>query len=149
MYQTLHLIYGTDPCLERCLKHNPTLLSWILIYFHINPLLRYLTCMVSSVTPWCQQTDSCVSWHQWSEAGQYCAVCRCDVAAWRDPCGLGRRAWPGHRAPSWVINHWDDRNTGLYIMTHTRTTHVHLNNQSYTTLHKHSISPCALHVNIM
>lgn len=33
-------------------KHNPTLLTlWVLIYFHINPLLQYLTSKVSNITP--------------------------------------------------------------------------------------------------
>lgn len=82
-----------------------------LIYFHINPLPRYLTCKVSNLTPRCPQTDSCVSWHQRSEAGQYCAVCRCDVtpAAWGD--GPGQATGP----PSRAINHWDDRNSGLTL----------------------------------
>lgn len=82
---TAHLMFGTA-LLERCVEPNPTLLSRVLIYFHINPLLWYLTCKVFNIRPCCQRTDSCVSWHQWSEAGQYCAVCRCDLTpvAWWD-----------------------------------------------------------------
>lgn len=123
------------------MKHSPTLLSWVLIYFHINPLLRCLTCKVTNVTPRCQQTDSSVSWHRRSEAGQYCAVCRCDATpvAWGD--GHGQAIGP----PSWVINHRDDRNSGLYIRTHSHNTYsVCADNSTTTRLHKHTISPFTL-----
>lgn len=122
-------------------KHDPTLLTlWVLIYFHIKPLPRYLTGKVSNITSQCQQTDSCVSWHQRSEAGQYCAVWRCDAVSCRDSCGLVWWAWPGHRASSWVINHWDDRNSGLVFMRHTQTTHivyVHTTHQPVTHTQSH------------
>lgn len=85
--------------------HNPTLPLWVLIYFQINPLLHCLTYEVPNTSPGCQPTDSCLTWHHWSKAGQYCAVCQRDFTP-----GGGRLARADRRR-SCVINHC--RNTGL------------------------------------
>lgn len=140
--RTPHTVNTAAPYSERCEKNcNPSLLSWVLIYFHINPSVQYLTRKVSNITQWCRRTDPCVSWHQWSEAGQYCAVCWCDVTpvACRD--GHGQATGPGNISPEWQEHrplHYD-----------TLTKHIQFrwrqpNNRSHT--HTHYITPTRFHL---